>query len=591
MDQYLVYTVITFIILSLYFNWFGASFTFVLGVLALGIFGILTPREILSGFANEQIIVIIVLLLIGDIIRSKGILNNFFEQGVFKGADTYRRFQARMMFLIAGSSAFLNNTPLVAVMMPYVNTWSRKNNISSSKLLIPLSFAAILGGTISLIGTSTNLIVSGMLKDQQVFPNEYTIEIFDFAWVGIPMSLLGLLYLLLFSRKLLPNHQPIHKNAESNLRDYLVDVQIQKSSSFIGKTVSFAGLRNLKSLFLVEVTRSSETYKAISPAFILKENDVLSFAGDTSAIAEFLEHQSGLKLQEGIHHQESQKSGLLEVVISTDSNLISKTVKEIGFRSKFDASVIGIHRNGQRLTGKIGNIRLRAGDVLLMLTGDDFESLSFRSKAFYRISKIRTYEKAKLKDTIVLIGGLILAILLSAFKIVPLFIAVLSLLAIILLLKVSNPKDLEKGIDFDLGLTIALALALGTAMIKTGVAADISHGIIGVLQPYGILGLLAGIYITTSLLAAYITNKAAIAILFPIVLSIAYEEQMSPVPFVLLIAYAAAANFITPIGYQTNMMVYGPGSYKFTDYMKIGLPLTILYGIGAVLILYWKYFI
>jgi di/tricarboxylate transporter len=226
-----------------------------------------------------------------------------------------------------------------------------------------------------------------------------------------------------------------------------------------------------------------------------------------------------------------------------------------------------------------------------MLTGDDFESLSFRSKAFYRISKIRTYEKAKLKDTIVLIGGLILAILLSAFKIVPLFIAVLSLLAIILLLKVSNPKDLEKGIDFDLGLTIALALALGTAMIKTGVAADISHGIIGVLQPYGILGLLAGIYITTSLLAAYITNKAAIAILFPIVLSIAYEEQMSPVPFVLLIAYAAAANFITPIGYQTNMMVYGPGSYKFTDYMKIGLPLTILYGIGAVLILYWKYFI
>ncbi len=332
MDQYIVYTVITFIILSLYFNWFGASFTFVLGVLTLGISGILTPREILSGFANEQIIVIIVLLLIGDIIRSKGILNNFFEEWVFKGAITYRRFQARMMLLIAGSSAFLNNTPLVAVMMPYVNTWSRKNNISSSKLLIPSLFAAILGGTISLIGTSTNLIVSGMLKDQQVFPNSYSLEIFDFAWVGIPMSIIGLLYLMLFSRKLLPNHQPINKNAESNLRDYLVDVQIQKSSNFVGKTVSFAGLRNLKSLFLVEVSRNSDIYNAISPAFVLKENDVLSFAGDTSAIAEFLEHQSGLKLQEGIHHQESQKSGLLEVVISSDSSLITKTVKEIGFQ-------------------------------------------------------------------------------------------------------------------------------------------------------------------------------------------------------------------------------------------------------------------
>lgn len=591
MDQYIVYTVITFIILSLYFNWFGASFTFVLGILTLGIAGILSPKEILGGFANEQIIVIIVLLLIGDIIRSKGILNNFFERWVFKGASTYQNFKARMMFLIAGSSAFLNNTPLVAVMMPYVNTWSRKNNISSSKLLIPLSFAAILGGTISLIGTSTNLIVNGMLEDQQFFDQKYTLEIYDFAWVGIPMSIIGLIYLMVFSKKLLPDNPIIAKGAESNLRDYLVEVSIESDSEFIGKTVSEAGLRNLKSLYLVEVKRQNEIFKAISPSFILYQGDLLSFAGDTSAIAEFLEHQRGLKLEEGIKHQELKKNGLLEVVISSDSMLISKTVKDSGFRSKYDASVIGIHRNGKRLRGKIGSIVLRPGDVLLMLTGDDFEKLSFRSRDFYRISKLRIYEKPKIKDTIILIGGLVSAILLSAFKIVPLFIAVLSLLAIILLLKVSNPKDLEKGIDFDLGLTIALALALGTAMIKTGVAADISHGIIGLLQPFGILGLLAGIYITTSLLAAFITNKAAIAIVFPIVLSIAYEEQMSPIPFVLLIAYAAAANFITPIGYQTNMMVYGPGSYKFTDYMKIGLPLTILYGIGAVLILWWKYFI
>lgn len=590
MDQYIVYTVITFIIFSLYFNWFGASFTFVLGILVLGISGILTPKEILGGFANEQIIVIIVLLLIGDIIRSKGILNIFFERYVFKGATTYRNFKARMMFLIAGSSAFLNNTPLVAVMMPYVNTWSRKNNISSSKLLIPLSFAAILGGTISLIGTSTNLIVNGMLEDQQVFDQKFSLEIYDFAWVGIPMSIIGLIYLVLFSKKLLPDNPIIAKGAESNLRDYLVEVSIEKDSEFIGKTVSEAGLRNLKSLYLVEVKRQNEIFKAISPAFIMYQGDILSFAGDTSSIAEFIEQQRGLQIEEGIQHQELKKSGLLEVVIAADSMLISKTVKESGFRSKYDASVIGIHRNGQRLKGKIGDIIIRPGDVLLMLTGDDFEKLSFRSRDFYRISKLRIYEKAKTKDTFILIGGLIAAILLSAFKLIPLFIGVLLLLAVVFLFKVANPKDLEKGIDFNLGLTIAMALALGTAMSKTGVAGDISHFIIGLLAPLGMLGLLAGIYIATSLLAAYITNVASVAILFPIVMAIAKEEMLSPIPFVLLIAYAAAANFMTPIGYQTNMMVYGPGSYKFKDYLKIGLPLTILYGIGAVLILYYIYF-
>lgn len=591
MDQIIVYTVITFILLSFYFNWLGASFTFVLGVLALGVAGILTPKEILGGLANEQIIIIIVLLLIGDIIRSKGILNNFFEKFVFRGAKSYRSFLGRMMFMVAGSSAFLNNTPLVAVMMPYVSKWSAKNNMASSKLLIPLSFAAILGGTITLIGTSTNLIVNGMLEEQKIIPNFNSLEIFDFAWVGIPMSIIGLVYLMIFSKKLLPSNQDITKNVTSNLREYLVEVKITSKSDLRGKTVSKAGLRNLKSLFLVEVERQGYVYSATSPNFVLRQDDILSFAGDTTAIAELIDPNNGMQIEHATKHQEEKKTGLLEVVISSNSMLINKTVKQSGFRNKYDASVIAIHRNGEKLKGKIGAIVIKAGDVLLMLTGDDFESRSFRDREFYRISKLRTYEKPKVLDTVILIGGLILAIVLSAFKVIPLFIGVLTLLAVVLILGIANPKEIEKGVDFNLGLTIAMALALGTAMSKTGVAADISHNIINLLAPFGILGLLAGVYIATSILAAYITNVASVAILFPIVLAIAVEESLNPLPFVLLIAYAAAANFMTPIGYQTNMMVYGPGSYKFTDYMKIGLPLTVIYGVGAVLILWWKFFV
>ena len=590
LDQYILYLVLVFILISLYFNLIGPAFTFVIAVVVLGISGILTPREILGGFANEQIIIIIILLLIGDIIRKKGVLNVFFEKRIFNGSKSYPNFMARMTFMIAGSSAFLNNTPLVAVMMPYVSSWGKKHQIAVSKLLIPLSYAAILGGTATLIGTSTNLIVNGMVADQILFPNFKSLGIFDFAWVGIPMTILGIIYLLIFANKLLPNNEDSLEKVVSNRREYLVDIRIAPDSEYVGKSVEKGSLRNLKSLFLVEVRRGEKQFSPISPYFVLEGNDTLTFAGNTQAIAELIEPESGLTPVEVGMFKNKAKTQLIEIVVSYNSNLLKKTVKEAHFRSRFDAAVIAIHRNGERLNGKLGQIILEAGDVLLLLAGEDFANLSNYTRDFYPLSTLRTYVKPKTIDAIVLIGGLILAIVLSALNIIPLFMGVVGLLVIILALGIANPKDIQSGIDFDLGLIIALSLALGTAMIKTGVAYDLAHGVIGLFRPFGTLGLLIGIYLVTAVLAAYITNKAAVALMFPIVLTIALAEGMSPTPFVLLIAYAAAANFITPIGYQTNLMVYGPGGYRFRDFMKIGLPLTILYMIGAVSILFWRYF-
>lgn len=514
----------------------------------------------------------------------------FFEKRLFNGSRTYSNFMARMSFMIAGSSAFLNNTPLVAVMMPYVSTWSKKHQIATSKLLIPLSYAAILGGTATLIGTSTNLIVNGMVADQTLFPDFKSLGIFDFVWVGVPMTVIGIIYLLLFANKLLPNNVDSLERVVSNRREYLVDIRVAPNSDMVGKSVEEANLRNLKSLFLVEVRRGEEQFSPISPYFVLEGNDILIFAGNTHAIAELLEPESGLTPVEVGMFKNKAKTQLMEVVVSYNSNLLKKSVKGAHFRSRFDAAVIAIHRNGERLNGKLGQVVLEAGDVLLLLAGEDFASLSSNTRDFYPISNLRTYVKPKALDAVVLIGGLILAIILSALNIIPLFMGVVSLLVIIFVLGIANPKDIQNGIDFDLGLIIALSLALGTAMIKTGVAADLANGVIGLMRPFGTLGLLTGIYFVTALLAAYITNKAAVALMFPIVLTIAYTEGTSPIPFVLLIAYAAAANFITPIGYQTNLMVYGPGGYRFSDFMKIGLPLTILYMIGAVSILYIRYF-
>jgi di/tricarboxylate transporter len=584
-----VLIVLVFILISFYKEWIGPAFTFLIGVVVLGICGILTPSEILSGFANDQVVVILMLLLIGDIIRDLGIVETLFDK-VFQRAKTYHQFMSRMMLLVGGFSAFLNNTPLVAVMMPYVHSWSKRNNISPSKLLIPLSYAAILGGCATLIGTSTNLIVNGMVVDQKIIPALKSLDMFSFAWVGIPMMIIGTGYLLLVSKKMLPEREDALEEFSENSRKYIVEAHVKPNSDLIGKTIEDADLRNLKGLYLFQINRGGARVAAVSHEFRLEEGDRLLFAGDTETIADLVLPNSGLTLPTVGMLTHKKHIEVVEIVISHNSTLISKTVKEANFRGHYDAAVIGIHRNGGRVSGKIGEVKLRAGDVLLLLGGDDFVARTQQIHDFYFISKVKEFRKQEAYKVGVLLGGTVLAVILSALNIVPLFMTLIVMIIVVLALKISNPKDIARMIDFNLALIIALSLAFGTAMIKSGLADFIADLMISVFIPMGRVGVLFGIYLVTSVLAAYITNKAAVAIIFPIALTIALNLHLSPEPFVLIVAFAAAANFMTPIGYQTNLMVYGPGGYSFKDFFKIGFPLTMIYMVVAVLILSYIYF-
>ncbi|MCD4695009.1 MAG: SLC13 family permease [Bacteroidales bacterium] len=580
--------VLFFIIASLYLEIVGPAFTFLIGVVILGAFGILTPGEILSGLANEQIVVIILLLLIGDIIRKTDFIDSVFDK-IFRNTTTYKGFITKMIFVVAGFSAFLNNTPLVAIMMPYVHRWSRRNQINASKLLIPLSYAAILGGCATLIGTSTNLIVNGMVTDEQIIPGLKPLELFDFAVVGLPMILIGSVYLILFSNKLLPVREDVMDDFSKKSREYLIEAQIRKNSKIIGKTIGDAGLRNLTGLYIVEISRGDQRLSAVSPTVILQEGDVLVFAGDTNTIAEMVNSGMGLALTQVGMFSKKARTAVVEVVVSHNSTLISKTVRQSGFRGKYDAAILAVHRNGERVSGKIGTVKFKPGDVLLLLAGDDFTKRSVDTNDFYLITRVREFRKLEWYKNLTLFGGIALAILLSVFGVVSLFMGLLGLLIIVHLLKISSPKDIPKSIDYNLGLIIVLSLALGTAMIKTGMADMIANFIISVFKPFGPYGLLIGIFLITNLLASYITNKAAAAIIFPISVSAAINLGLPTIPFILIVAFAAAANFITPIGYQTNLMVYGPGGYSFKDYFKIGLPLTIIYMFVSVTILYFYY--
>lgn len=589
-DLILVFVVIVFILISLYKELLGATFTFVIAVVVLGFFGILTPKEILSGFANEQIAVILLLLVLGDIIRQTAVVELLFDK-LFKSAKSYRGFLSRMTIVISAFSAFLNNTPLVAVMMPYVNNWCKRNDISPSKFLMPLSYAAILGGCATLIGTSTNLIVNGMVVDQQIIPGLESLKIFDFIYVGIPMIFIGFIYLLFFGEKLLPTNPALLNSYIKNNREYLVEAEIIKDSQLIGKSVEEAGLRKLKGLFLVEIIRKSFKISSVKPNVILQQDDILIFAGDTETIADMVNSDLGLRLPSvGMLHKKKQTE-IVEIVVSHNSALIKKTIKEIRFRARFDAAVIAVHRNGEIISGKIGEVVLSSGDVLLLFTGADFVSRSNYTQDFYFISKVKDFQKLEAYKIWTLLGGTILTILLAAFNIISLFMGLIVLLMVVIAMKIVNPKELYKAIEYKLALIIVMALALGTAMIKSNAAELIANILITVFLPLGKVGLLFGIYIITSFLAAYITNVAAVAIIFPISLTMALNLNLPPTPFILVVSFAAAANFMTPIGYQTNLMVYGPGGYSFKDFFKVGFPLTILYMIVTITVLSLMYFL
>ncbi len=588
-DAVVVILVILFLVVSLYKEIVGPAMTFIIAVIILGITKVLSPKEILNGFANEQVAVVIMLLVLGDIFRKVSVLDILFNK-VFNKAKSTMNFNARMMFLVAPLSAFLNNTPLVALLMPYVHSRARKTGEYVSQLMIPLSFAAILGGCATLIGTSTNLIVNGLLTDQDIVPNFHSLDIFDFSAVGVPMILIGILYLLYLGPKLLPNrHSPINK-IDSIKRKYIVEARIKAGSKWIGKTIKEAGLREMEDLFLFEILRNDIRITAVPSDTILLEEDILLFTGSTDSIADLVNSSEGLVIPSVGMFARKKNTEVIEVVVPHNSDMIRKSLKEVNFRGRFDATAIAVHRNGETLSGTIGNVELKAGDAILLLAGTYFEERLRETSDLYLISRIKEITRPGFWRTIFLVGGTIGIIAFSAFKLISLFNGLLTLLTLSVLFKITRPKDIVKSVDYELAIIIAMSLALGVAMMKTGVADLVASSILKIFSPFGKVGVLTGIYLITTVLAAFITNKAAVAVVFPVSLSAGMELNANIMPFVIVVAYAAAANFSTPIGYQTNLMVYGPGGYKFKDFIKVGTPLTFIYMIVTITILSLLYF-
>lgn len=576
--QYFIIGILTLLVLSLYREWVNPALSFFLVVLLFLIAGILTPAEALQGFSNPQLIVIFLLILVTAGMREL-LGNNFFAR-LFRSGLSPRAFLLRMMISVSSVSAFLNNTPIVAFLIPYVREWAAHKGLPASRFLIPLSYATILGGMITVLGTSTNLILAGLMTAHGMPMPSFT----DFMYLGLLVTIAGWIYLYFIGYHLLPENKSQLDAVKQNRTEYIVETLVYENSPLAGKTVKEAGLRNLRELFLAEIVRGEEVISPVKPDEVLRANDLLFFSGNTRAISQLVQAHEGLQFPQqpvnGAFH-------FVEAVVPANSDLIGKRIRDSDFRRRFNASIIAIHRNGKKMSGRIGELTLAGGDFLLLLTGKQVHPAT--DDNLYFLSRPQPYNGWKPAIKWIIAASSVLLLFAGITGILNLFTASLLALSIFIFTGVMNYERVRKNLDFSLLVVLVSSLAIAAALEKTGTAGMIANFILQISSSSDARTALVILFAATLLLTAIITNPAAVSMMFPVAVSLADQLQAEPLPYCIAIAFAASGDFMTPIGYQTNLMVYGPGGYTFRDFVRVGTPFTIIYSVLCIVFIIWYY--
>lgn len=561
---------------------------FVGGAAALAALGVITPKEALAGFANGGMLTVAALFVVAAGMRDTGILD-YVGHGFLGPARSLNQAFFRLSGLVLPLSAFLNNTPIVAMLMPVVIDWCRRNSISPSKLLIPLSFLTILGGTCTLIGTSTNLVISGLMEESSIGRG---LGLFELAAIGVPYAIIGVVYLYLVGLRILPDRRELMDQLGESRREYLTEMRVETTCSLHGKTVEESSLRGLPGLFLIEIDRAGERLAPVRPDQKILHGDHLIFTGVVNSMVE-LEKIPGLIPVADPNYDVSPKeqSGrrLWEAVVSPSSPLVGQTLREADFRATYGAAVLAMHRGGQRVTGKLGTVEIKAGDTLLLLAGRHFRRAFRNDPAFYLISDVSEWRPLRRDRAWAAVGiFLTLIVLMGTGWIATEVSAILAAIAMIACRCITS-SDARQSIDWPVLITIAASFGIGTALENSGAAQHVATGLVAITQQWGPIAAVAAIFLFVSILTELITNNAAAALTFPFCIATAEQLGCSPLPFVVALALAASASFMTPIGYQTNMMIFGPGGYKFSDFFRIGLALNLLLWVTAVILIPWLY--
>jgi di/tricarboxylate transporter len=553
-------------------------------LIVLSVTGVISADEALSGFSNSGLITVVAMFVVASGIHHSGGVDLVVNH-LLRSPGSVRSAQARIMLPVAMLSGFLNNTPVVATMIPAVHAWSRKIGISPSKLMIPLSYSAILGGTLTLIGTSTNLVVNGQYQE---LTGDGGFSIFSITAVGLPVAVIGIAVMLLVLPRFLPDRKDQQKFG--SMREFTLEVAVAFDGPLVGKTVDQAGLRELDRLYLVEIERDGSVVTAVPSEERLRGGDRLVFAGDTQAISDLLRING---IVPSVHDDEPSLSidraerRLVEAALSHQSEVLGMTIRDARFRDRYGAVVLAVARGGERVSGNLGNIRLKTGDVLLLEARPAFVSRQRYARDFLLINDLET--ETPRHDRAWLSWGILLVLVgLAASGVLTMLNAALLGAALMVLTGCCSVGQAQKAVDVPVMLTIAASFSLGSALEATGAAGFMAEGILSASGGQTLLTLLL-VYVAVSILTEVITNNAAAVLVLPVVLSMTSALGISPEPFVIAVMMAASASFATPLGYQTNMMVFGPGGYRFMDFVKVGLPLNLFVGlltVGVIALVY-----
>ncbi|MDJ0866380.1 MAG: SLC13 family permease [Myxococcota bacterium] len=548
------------------------------GLFILATAGVLTPTETFAGFASPAMMTVGALFILSAAMRETGALELTLGR-LFGSARSERAGLARALPPLAGLSAFLNNAPIVAMMTPLVIDWARRHGIAPSRLLIPLSYSTILGSIITVIGTSVILTADGLVRQAGLEP----LGFFELAPVGVPVAVLGLGYLLLLAPRLLPSRSDPAAEVGERTREYTVTMRVEPDCALVGQDIERAGLRHLPGLFLFEIERDGTGISPVAPEEVVRADDRLVFAGAVSTIVD-LQRIRGLVPvadDEGSWRPDPRHP-LVEAVLSRSSPLANRTLRQADFRRVYDAAVIAVHRNGERVTGKIGDIIMRAGDTLLIQGAPGFLRAHRNSADFYLVSEIPESAPPR-HDRAWFAAGVFLAMVaLAATGLLAISVGAFVAGGILIATRCISGAGARRSVQLHVLVVIGAGLGIASAIEKTGAATAIAGLVVEQARALGPLGILATIYLVTNLMSELLHHNASVALMFPIAVAAAGQVGVDPRPFAIAVTLGASCAFASPVSYQTHLLVYGPGGYRYTDFVRVGLPLNALCAVIAI---------
>ncbi|MFO0976528.1 MAG: SLC13 family permease [Planctomycetaceae bacterium] len=560
-----------------------ADLVFMAAILVLSLSGVIKTEEAFGGFISSSLLMVAALFVVTAGLKETGVVDAVGTRILGPVHSELGGLLVISAFAII-TSAFLNNTPIVAMLIPVVLSWCRKHHVAPSKLLIPLSFMTILGGCCSRIGTSTNLVVDGLMRKN----NLPEMGFFEIGYAGVPCAIIGGIYMMTLGRKLLPERKELMEQLGDARREYLVEMVVTPACRLVAQSVEAAGLRRLPGLFLIEIDRRGTVIAPVSPDTVLEANDRLVFTGVISTIVD-LKKIPGLEPATDTADPkaaEQRRRRLCEAVVSRSSPLIGQTVRDAQFRTHYNAAIVAIHRNGERLATKIGDVKLESGDTLLLQTGPNFAQAHRNNPDFYLVSDVEGSQPVRHERwwvALVIFAGLLATMFFAKSDTAMLGAFVAG--GLMVLTRCMSAADARQSVEWPVLIAIGASFGLGSALEKSGAAEMLASWLVAVTQPLGPYATLAAIYFVTMVLNELITNNGAAALAFPFCLKTAALLQLDSRPFVMAVALAASFAFASPVGYQTHMMVYGPGGYRFSDFVKVGVPLNVLLWIASVILI------